>query len=128
MTQNGRTLFVVDAARNRRRRVSFRRFCSQRFCRLPLALGEPFISFLILESSRNGEYALGNSGLHTFVNGLSPESHRYRRRFVRAGIVVLAINEDGDGDHSRLAARCEFNQAEGARAAIDFLPATALRG
>ena len=57
----------------------------------------------------------GNSGAHRFINRLAPQRHGHRRSLVGAGIVVLAVDHDGDRNQARFAIRGQFEQTQGSR-------------
>src|ERR1700751_188112 len=74
-----------------------------------VTFGNPGVPQLMNQG--DSEQSLGNSTLKGLIDCLGFERHGDGRRFISAGIVELAVVQNGDGDQSGLAAGRELEKA-----------------
>jgi len=118
-----RAFVVVHAARDRRHWL-LRRFGLNFAGRPPRAFCHPlhaFVWILGLQRAGHRKQSQRNSGAHSFIDSVAPQRHGHRRSLVGAGIVIFAVNQDGDRNQVGFALRRQFEQAEGPRAFAGLL-------
>src|SRR5258706_9917880 len=70
---------------------------------------------LAVQRSIDREQSLRASRLFDLIHSAGFQRHGYRIRFVSAGIVELAIDQNGDRDQNPFAAAVELQESNGAR-------------
>lgn len=128
--QHGRTLVVIHPARGRRHRLLPCRHGLDRIRRLPSAVGPPYsrsaFIFPVL-GGRYGKQSQRNSGAYAFINRVGPERHGHGISLVGAGIVIFAVDQNGDGNQARLAIGSEFEQTQRSRSLAGIRSMSGLR-
>src|SRR5258706_3021297 len=70
---------------------------------------------LAVQRSIDREQSLRASRLFDLIHSAGFQRHRYRIRFISAGIVELAIDQNGDRDQNSFAAAVELQESNGTR-------------
>jgi hypothetical protein len=73
----------------------------------------------LFQNALNREQSLRHARAHAFVNRATPQRHGHRRSLVGAGVEVLAIDQNHNGDKPGLTVG-HLNQAQRAWALVDL--------
>jgi hypothetical protein len=85
--------------------------------RQPRTLAQPLMGIRIFQRALGGKQPLRNARAYSFVHRAAPQRHGHRRSFISAGIEILAIDQNHNGNETCFAVG-HLDQAQRTRSLV----------